>query len=232
MVRILVIDDDDALTRLLQIELKEYNVVTARDGLDGIRLFDGLRPDLVVLDIGLPLLDGRAVCQRIREISDVPILMMTANPVTEEHIAHALNLGADEFMRKPLPMVEFQARLRALLRRAKPAESDKLMPQQYEDDTLKVDIPMRTVSIKGEDVKLTPTEFKLLALFVQHPREVMTFQQLLESVWGFEYTREHHYPRIYVSHLRKKIEPDAQNPTYVQSEYGVGYRFVPKDGSG
>lgn len=228
MVRILVIDDDDALTRLLQIELKEYNVVTARDGLDGIRLFDGLRPDLVVLDIGLPLLDGRAVCQRIREISDVPILMMTANPVTEEHIAHALNLGADEFMRKPLPMVEFQARLRALLRRAKPAESDKLMPQQYEDDTLKVDIPMRTVSINGEDVKLTPTEFKLLALFVQHPREVMTFQQLLESVWGFEYTREHHYPRIYVSHLRKKIEPDAQNPTYVQSEYGVGYRFVPK----
>lgn len=232
MVRILVIDDDDALTRLLQIELKDYNVVTARDGLDGIRLFDGLRPDLVVLDIGLPLLDGRAVCQRIREISDVPILMMTANPVTEEHIAHALNLGADEFMRKPLPMVEFQARLRALLRRAKPAESDKLMPQQYEDDTLKVDIPMRTVSIKGEDVKLTPTEFKLLALFVQHPREVMTFQQLLESVWGFEYTREHHYPRIYVSHLRKKIEPDAQNPTYVQSEYGIGYRFVPKDGSG
>jgi len=231
MVRILVIDDDDALTRLLKIELSDYDVVTARDGLDGMRMFDGLRPELVVLDIGLPLLDGRAVCQRIREISDVPILMMTANPVTEEHIAHALNLGADEFMRKPLPMVEFQARLRALLRRAKPAESDKLLPHHYEDDTLKVDIPMRLVSINGEEIKLTPTEFKLLALFVQHPREVMTFQQLLESVWGFEYTREHHYPRIYVSHLRKKIEPDAQNPTYVQSEYGVGYRFVPKEGS-
>ncbi len=231
MVRILVIDDDAALTRLLQIELKDYDVVAARDGLEGIRSFDGLRPDLVLLDIGLPLLDGRAVCQRIREISDVPILMMTANPVTEEHIAHALNLGADEFMRKPLPMIEFQARLRALLRRAKPAESDRLLPQDYADDYLSVDISMRSVSVKGEDVKLTPTEFKLLALFVQHPREVLTFGQLLESVWGFEYTREHHYPRIYVSHLRRKIEPDAQNPTYIQSEYGVGYRFVPQEGN-
>ena len=110
-VRLLVIDDDQALTRLLQLELRDYEVITARDGLEGLRLFDGLRPELVVLDIGLPLMDGRTVCQRIREISDVPILMMTANPVREEDIAHALNLGADEFMRKPLPMVEFQARL-------------------------------------------------------------------------------------------------------------------------
>lgn len=228
MVRILVIDDDQALTRLLQLELSEYEVMTARDGLDGLRFFDGLRPDLVLLDIGLPLLDGRAVCQRIREISEVPILMMTANQVTEEDIAHALNLGADEFMRKPLPMVEFKARLRALLRRTRLVEADKLLPQTYRDDYLAVDVPLRIVSVSGEEVRLTPTEFKLLAMFVQHPREVLTFQQLLESVWGFEYTNEHHYPRIYVSHLRRKIEADAQNPTYVQSEYGVGYRFVPQ----
>ncbi|MEP7292015.1 MAG: response regulator transcription factor [Chloroflexota bacterium] len=229
MVRILVIDDDPALTRLLQIELKEYDVVTARDGLEGIRMFDGLRPELVLLDIGLPMMDGRAVCQRIREISDAPILMMTANPVNEEDIAHALNLGADEFMRKPLPMVEFKARLKALLRRSKPIEADRALPQGYSDKYLAVDVPLRKVSINGEEIKLTPTEFKLLALFVQHPREVLTFQQLLENVWGFEYTREHHYPRIYVSHLRRKIEPDMQNPTYVQSEYGVGYRFVPRE---
>jgi two-component system KDP operon response regulator KdpE len=132
-------------------------------------------------------------------------------------------------MRKPLPLVEFKARLRALLRRTRVMEADKLLPQTYHDDYLAVDVPLRMVSVSGEEVKLTPTEFKLLAMFVQHPREVLTFQQLLESVWGFEYTNEHHYPRIYVSHLRRKIEADAQNPTYVQSEYGVGYRFVPQN---
>ncbi len=207
-------------------ELRDYEVVTARDGLEGLRLYHNLRPELVVLDIGLPLLDGRAVCQRLREISDVPILMMTANVVTEDDIAQALNLGADEFMRKPLPLVEFQARLKALLRRTKLADTDRLLPQSYEDRYLAVDVPLRRVSISGQEVRLTPTEFKLLALFVQHPGEVMTFQRLLENVWGFEYTREHHYPRIYVSHLRRKIEPDPKNPTYVQSEYGIGYRFV------
>ncbi len=231
MVRILVIDDDQALTRLLQLELHDYDVTSARDGLEGMRIFDGLRPDLVVLDIGLPLMDGRAVCQRIREISDVPILMMTANPVREEDIAHALNLGADEFMRKPLPMVEFQARLHALLRRTKLADTDKLLPQGYKDSYLTVDIPLRSVTVNDEEVRLTPTEFKLLALFVQHPGEVLTFQQLLESVWGFEYRTEHHYPRIYVSHLRRKIEVDVKNPLYIQSEYGIGYRFVKQNQS-
>ncbi|MCZ2095149.1 MAG: response regulator transcription factor [Anaerolineae bacterium] len=226
MVRVLVIDDDQALTRLLQLELRSYDVSTARDGLEGLRMFDAVRPDLVVLDIALPMMDGRAVCQRIREISNVPVLMMTANPVTEQDIAHALNLGADEFMRKPLPMVEFQARLMALLRRTRLADDANLLPQSYDDGHLSVDVRLRTVTVAGEDVRLTPTEFKLLTMFIQHPGQVLTFQQLLESVWGFEYTREHHYPRIYVSHLRRKIEPDAQNPVYIQSEYGIGYRFV------
>jgi two-component system KDP operon response regulator KdpE len=226
VVRILVIDDDRALTRLLQLELRDFEVQVAHDGLEGLRLYHNLRPELVVLDIGLPLMDGRTVCQRIREISDVPILMMTANMVREEDIAHALNLGADEFMRKPLPMVEFQARVKALLRRTKMADTDKLLPQAYQDAYLSVDVVLRRVCISDAEVRLTPTEFKLLALFIQHPGEVLTFQQLLEHVWGFEYTTEHHYPRIYVSHLRRKIEPDAKSPTYIQSEYGVGYRFV------
>jgi len=228
MVRVLVIDDDQALTRLLQLELRTYEVTTARDGLEGLRTFDAVRPDLVVLDIGLPMLDGRTVCQRIREVSNVPILMMTANLVTEQDIAHALNLGADEFMRKPLPMVEFQARLTALLRRTRLADGANLLPESYSDAYLSVDVRLRTVCVSGEDVRLTPTEFKLLTMFIQHPGQALTFQQLLESVWGFEYTREHHYPRIYVSHLRRKIEPDPQNPAYIQSEYGIGYRFVPQ----
>ncbi len=227
MTQLLIIDDDQALTRLLQIELRDYRVFTAHDGLEGLRMFHNLLPDLVVLDISLPLMDGQVVCQRIRENSNVPILMITANPVGEEDIAQALNLGADEFVRKPLPMVEFQARLNALLRRTRVIEVEKA-PQGYADPVLVVDVMLRRVTAHGQEIRLTPTEFKLLALFVQHPGEVLSFQQLLEYVWGFEYTREHHYPRIYVSHLRRKIEPDAKNPTYIQSEYGVGYRFVPQ----
>jgi two-component system KDP operon response regulator KdpE len=171
-------------------------------------------------------MDGRTVCQRIRELSDTPVLMVTAHAVTEEDIVQGLNIGADEFMIKPLRNLEFQARVKALLRRARVSDPDRNLPTQYSDDYLSVDIPLRRVSVANEEVRLTPTEFKLLATFVQHPGEVMSFQQLLEQVWGFEYTREHHYPRIYVSHLRRKIEPDFKNPMYIQSEYGVGYRFI------
>lgn len=203
-----------------------YEVEAAGDGLDGLRLFHTRRPDLVVLDISLPSMDGRTVCQRIRELSDVPILMMTAHAIREEDIVNGLNIGADEFMIKPLRNMEFLARVKALLRRSRLSEGDGELPEGYHDDYLVVDVPLRRVIVDKEELRLTPTEFKLLALLVQHPGEVITFQQLLEQVWGYEYNRENHYPRIYVSHLRRKIEPDAKNPTYIQSEYGVGYRFV------
>lgn len=226
--RILIVEDDKEVTRLLQMDLKRngYEVVTANTGLDGLKVFHTSNPDLVVLDVALPLMDGRVVCQRIREVSDVPILMMTAHAVAEEDIARGLDMGADEFLLKPLRPVEFQARVRALLRRNKPLEQDRSLPMLYEDEYMTVDISNRHVTIRKTEIRLTPTEFKLLTLFVQHPGEVLTFQHLLERVWGFEYTREHHYPRIYVSHLRHKIEPDAKNPTYIQNEYGIGYRFV------
>jgi DNA-binding response OmpR family regulator len=227
--RILIVDDDKDLTKLLQSDLKEagYEALGAFDGLEGLRQFHAARPDLVILDVAMPHMDGRTVCQRIREISDVPILMMSAHAITEEDIVNGLNIGADEFMIKPLRSAEFQARVKALLRRARLSEQNDELPSGYQDDYLSVDIPLRRVSVNGQDIRLTPTEFKLLALLVQHPGEVLTFQRLLEDVWGFEYNRENHYPRIYVSHLRRKIEPDAKNPTYIQSEYGIGYRFVP-----
>ncbi len=226
--RILVIDDDKEVSRLLQIDLKRngYEVVVATDGIQGLRVFHDTKPDLVLLDVALPRMDGRMVCQRIRELSDVPILMMTAHAVTEDDIATGLDLGADEYVLKPIRSVEFQARVRALLRRNKPDEGDKPLPMFYKDDYLSVDLNTRRVSIRGEELRLTPTEFKLLAMFVQHPGDVLTFQQLLERVWGYEYQNEHHYPRIYVSHLRHKIEPDHRTPTYIQNEYGTGYRFV------
>ena len=230
--RILIVEDDADMARSLQLELKlnSYEVIVAKDGKEGISRFQDHNPDLVLLDLSLPGMDGMTVCQRIREVSDVPVLMMTAKEVTEHQIAEGLNIGADEFMRKPLPTIEFQARIRALLRRAKLFDQNKSQPISYEDDNLYVDLSTRRVRVQGEEIRLTPTEFKLLATFIRHPGEVLTFQQLLEQVWGFEYTTEHHYPRIYVSHLRRKIEPDSKNPTYIQNEYGVGYRFVPQDG--
>jgi two-component system KDP operon response regulator KdpE len=228
---ILIVEDNHDLAQSLQKELTQvgYRVEVARDGIDGLRLFNSLRPDLVVLDVALPMMDGRMVCQRIREISDVPVLMMTAHAVTEQDIVQGLNIGADEFLIKPLRPLEFQARIRALLRRARPADGG--LTQHYDDGYLRVDLPLRKVYVRGEEVRLTPTEIKLMALFIQHPGEVLAFQHLLEQVWGVEYTSEFHYPRIYVSHLRKKIEPDLKNPTYIQSEYAIGYRFVPQPGS-
>jgi two-component system, OmpR family, KDP operon response regulator KdpE len=227
--RVLIVEDDKEMARLLQLDLQRngYQVSVARNGLEGLRLFHDTRPNLVILDIGLPLMDGLTVCQRIRDLSDVPILMMTANAVTEADIAEGLNIGADEFMLKPLRGVEFHARINALLRRARVSDDiDSDQPIIYRDDYLQVDLSEHRVLTGGAEIRLTPTEFKLLATFVRNPGQVLTFQQLLEQVWGPEYISEHHYPRIYVSHLRRKIEPDVKIPTYIQNEYGIGYRFT------
>jgi two-component system KDP operon response regulator KdpE len=229
-IKVLIVEDDLEMNRLLELDLKRhgYEVHTAPNGLDGLRMFHDVRPNLVVLDVALPGMDGMTVCQRIRELSNVPIMIMTAHAVTEEEMAEGLNLGADEYLIKPLRSLEFHARINALLRRAQ--LQDDLSPKtaRYGDDYLQVDIEARRVSVDNEEIRLTPTEFKLLATFVRHKGQVLTFQQLLEQVWGYEYSTEHHYPRIYVSHLRRKIEPDAKNPTYIQNEYGVGYRFIGK----
>lgn len=227
--RILIIEDDKEMARLLQLDLQRngYEAITASNGLEGLRLFHDTRPDLVVMDINMPLMDGITACKRIRELSDVPIVLMTANQINEQGIAAALDMGADEFLLKPLRQIEFQARVKALLRRAKPTENEQQDGvKKYEDTYLSVDLDARRVYVAGQEIRLTPTEFRLLATFVQRRGQVLTFQQLLEQVWGFEYTSEHHYPRIYVSHLRRKIEPDLTSPTYIHNEYGIGYRFV------
>jgi two-component system KDP operon response regulator KdpE len=229
-IKVLIIEDDREMNRLLQIDLERHNyeVSIATNGLDGLRMFHEQRPNLVVLDVALPVMDGLTVCQRIRELSNVPILIMTAHAVTEEEIAKGLNLGADEYMIKPIRNIEFHARVKALLRRAQLSDEEGTQPITYADDYLTVDVDARRVWVGGAECRLTPTEFKLLATFVRHRGQVLTFQQLLEQVWGYEYTTEHHYPRIYVSHLRRKIEPDPTVPTYIQNEYGVGYRFTGK----
>lgn len=226
--RVLIIDDDIELVRLLRIDLEanNYEVISASDGLEGLRLYQQYLPDLVVLDVHLPQMNGLMVCERLRQMTNVPILMMTALAISEYDIAEGLNRGADEYMLKPLGRIEFHARVRALLRRAKPTEELQASGPDFNDGYLMVDIKNRRVTLNGAEVKLTPTEFKLIAMFVKHRGEVLTFNQILELVWGAEYRNEYHYPRIYVSHLRKKIEPDQKNPIYIHSEYGVGYRFL------
>ncbi len=230
-IKVLIVEDVPEVLRLLEIDLRQHNyeVYTATNGLDGLRKFHEVRPDLVVLDVMLPGMDGLTVCQRIRELSNVPILIMTAQAVTEEEMAEGLNLGADEYMIKPLRNLEFHARINALLRRAQLGGERNSLDARYVDDYLMVDLDARRVQVNNQEVRLTPTEFKLLATFIRNKGKVLTFQQLLEQVWGYEYSTEHHYPRIYVSHLRRKIEPDPKNPTYIQNEYGVGYRFVGKN---
>lgn len=229
MTKILIIEDDPRMLRMLEMAVQDedYDVLTASNGLEGLRKFHNSQPDLVVLDVKLPMMDGVTVCQRIRELSNVPVLMLSATAIAEEDIAKGLEMGADEYVRKPIGAVEFRARLKALLRRAEVSSADKSsIPVGYSDEYLNVDVESRRVSVDGVEQRLTPTEFKLLATFIRHRGQVLTFQQLLEQVWGYEYTTEHHYPRIYVSHLRRKIEPDVKNPVYIQNEYGIGYRFV------
>ncbi len=224
--RILIVEDDKDLARLLQITLSRvgHEIRVAGDGRSGFRQFVTWRPDLVMLDVDLPELDGLEVCERIREVSHVPILMMTGHAVSELEIARGLDMGADEYMLKPLGNIELPARIRALLRRSGGEEPEFVAG--YEDHYLRVDLSGRHVWVDGQEIRLTPTEFKLLATFIRHPGEVLTFEKLLEMVWGSEYTSEHHYPRIYVSHLRRKIERDSQQPEYIRNEYGVGYRFT------
>lgn len=226
--RILIVEDDQGLRRLLELDLErhDYQVVTAANGEEALRVFEHENPDLVVLDVALPRIDGLEVCRRLRIHSNVPILMITADAVTEEDIAHGLDIGADEYMLKPISGIEFHARINALLRRANLAAYNQPAALTYEDDHLSFNLGTRRVRVRDEEIRLTPTEFNLLALFIQNKGQVLTFQQILERVWGAEYKSEHHYPRIYVSHLRRKIEPDYKNPSYIHNEYGVGYRFV------
>ena len=223
--KILVIDDDPRLVKLVDYSLTQegYEVYKAYDGQEGLRQMYSHQPDLVILDIMMPKMDGWQVCRRIREMSNVPIIMLTAKG-GEEDIARGLDYGADDYLTKPFRVKELLARVRAVLRRAAlPPPTEE--PVTYSDEYLTVNLAERRVVVQGEPVKLTPTEFRLLALLVKNAGRVLTFQQILEHVWGWEYQDDVDYVRIYVWHLRQKIEEDPSQPRYILTEYGVGYRF-------
>jgi two-component system, OmpR family, KDP operon response regulator KdpE len=223
--RVLIVDDEaairDALGRKLQRE--GFNVTLAGNGLEGLRAFHTEHPDLVVLDIVMPEMSGLVVCQRIREVAETPIMMLSAQAITEEDIIEGLNAGADEYLVKPIRLNEFVARVQALLRRAQMASLEA--ETGYNDGYLSVDLQRRHVHVDGQKVHLTPTEFKLLVVLMENAGRVVPQRDLLEQVWGPEYIDDVYYPRVYISQLRRKIEPDPSNPIYILTEHRVGYRF-------
>lgn len=226
--KILVVDDDPALVRLIDQTLtsKGYEVLKASNGQEALRLLFVHKPALVLLDVVMPGIDGWETCSRIRDMSDVPIIILTGQRKSEDDIVHGLDYGADDYLLKPVGNKELVARVRAVLRRAElPPFPDKEKGSVFSDGLLTVDIAGRKVMVKGEKVKLTPTEFRLLALLVKNAGRILTHQQLLEGVWGWEYVDDLDYVRIYISHLRRKIEPKFAVPKYIITEPGVGYHF-------
>jgi len=224
--KILVVDDEPALVRLIEQVLthNDYEVLKAYNGQEALRLLFNQKPDLVLLDVVLPGMDGWETCKRIRELSDVPVMMLTGKQRAEEDVVRGLEYGADDYLFKPIGNRELVARVRAVLRRAEmlPSAEKRLI---YVDDYLTIDIAERKVMVKGERIKLTPIEFSLLTVLLENAGRVLTHRQLLEKVWGWEYIDDVDYVRIYISHLRQKIEPKPSQPRYILTESGVGYYF-------
>ncbi len=229
--RVLVVDDDQSLLLMLKQQLEQagYEVFTAESGREALRVFFDYRPDLVILDTRMPEMDGYTLIERIREVSDVPILVLSAYG-EEEDVVRGLDAGADDYMLKPYRLQELLARLRALLRRYMAYKQEP--PITYQDDFLSIDLKARRVIRDGEEVHLTPTEFRLLTALLENADHVVSNKELLKRVWGWEYKNDLDYPRIYIWHLRRKIEPDPKRPTYIRTEYGIGYRFVPRSRTG
>lgn len=224
--KVLIVDDEQAIRDALGRKLTRegFEVVLCGDGLEGLRAFHAERPDVVILDIIMPGgMDGLTVCRRIREVTDIPVMMLSAQAVTEDDVIEGLNAGADEYLTKPVRLNEFVARVNALLRRSQLVSIE--IEQGYNDGYLSIDVHRRHVHVNGRRIHLTPTEFKLLAVLMENSGRVVTQRDLLEQVWGHEYIDDVYYPRVYISQLRRKVEPDPANPIYILTEHRIGYRF-------
>lgn len=224
--KILAVDDEQRMVRFIQLNLEQdgFQVITAYNGKEALEQVRTQLPDLVLLDIMMPDINGFEVLKKIREVNNVPVIMLTAKGEEDDRI-QGLELGADDYITKPFSPRELVSRIRAVLRRTKTFQEDQVDLIQV-DDRLKIDFSRREVWVDGEKVDLRPTEYRLLYHLVQNAGWVNTHEQLLSKVWGFEYQDEPHYVRLYVNYLRKKLEEDPSNPKYILTERGVGYRFV------
>jgi DNA-binding response OmpR family regulator len=223
--RILVVDDEERIVRFIRLNLEQdgFQVLEAFNGKQAMeKLRQGL-PDLMLLDVMLPDLDGFQVLQMVRENHDVPVIMLTAKTEEDDRV-RGLELGADDYVTKPFSPRELVSRVRAVLRRTE-AQSNKEGVIEV-DNRLKIDFDRREVWVEGKLVKLRPTEYRLLYHLVQNAGWVVTHDQILAKVWGYEYRDEPHYVRLYVNYLREKLEEDPSNPKYILTERGVGYRFI------
>jgi len=223
--RILVVDDEATVVRLVRgyLEQAGFRVATAFDGPGALAQFDAWQPDLVILDLMLPGLDGLEVARRIRKRSDVPIIMLTARGAEADRVA-GLELGADDYVVKPFSVRELVSRVRAVLRRA---EGGLPRPSVLEAGEIRLELDKHEAWVRGRRVELTPMEFDLLALLMQHPGRAFTRLQILEALRGAAYGSFERSIDAHVKRLRRKIEPDPKNPRYVLTVYGVGYKFSP-----
>jgi len=221
LTRILIVDDERSIRRFLSVSLgNQYAVVEAANGEEALQAAVTEHPDLVILDLGLPDMDGAEVTRRLREWTKIPIIIVSVREREEDKIA-ALDAGADDYLTKPFGIGELMARIRVALRRSDQVENNPI----FELEGLTIDMARRIVSIRNEAITLTPTEYEILRILAQYSGRVMTHHQLLRQVWGESYENELHLLRVNISNLRRKIELDASRPQYILTEPGVGYRL-------
>ncbi|MDR7868346.1 MAG: response regulator [Sporomusaceae bacterium] len=223
--KVLVIDDEPQIRKLLRVSLAAhgYDVHEAAAGLDGVSQAVAIKPDIIILDLGLPDADGKEVVRSIREWSDVPIIILTAREQEQEKI-DTLDAGADDYLTKPFGVGELMARMRVSLRRAAHSEDEPVI----HCGDLAVDLAQRRVTVDAREIKLTPTEYDIIKALAQHAGKVLTHKQLLKLVWGSNFNEDTHYIRVYISQLRRKIEENPTQPKYIVTESGVGYRLIGK----
>jgi len=226
--RILVVDDEPDFANMVAQGLQKdgYQVLIALNGQEALRQLYDKHPELVILDVKLndPRMDGYTVCRRIREVSEVPIIMLTAQQEPED-IVEGLDAGADDYITKPYNREVLAARVRANLRRASTEPTYERTGVLYSDGYLTVNLDERRVLVDGQQIKLSPIEFNMLVKLIENAPRVVGYRELLQSVWGYEYSDDVDYLRVYAWHLRRKLERDPKNPIYIVNELGVGYRF-------
>lgn len=227
--RILVVDDEPQIARVLRTGLKThgYDVRVAADGVSALETFGDWHPDLVITDLAMPNMDGLKLCRRLRETSQLPIIVLSVRG-EEKTKVEALDAGADDYVTKPFGMDELLARVRAQLRRAKTPSVNQASPAVLEEGDFRLDLESRRVFVCGTEVHLTPKEYDLLIHFMRHAGKVLTHRNLLGAVWGGNSTEQGEYLRVFVGQLRKKIESHPSTPRYILTEPWVGYRFDPR----